>query len=61
MMSLLFALPAPDSASFQSVLQPLFMLGLGGVAIGALSVGAGFLVGYLVYLNATKDRSADSH
>jgi hypothetical protein len=60
-MSLLFLLPPPDTSSLNNVLQPLFTLGLAGLAVGALTLGAGFALGYLVYMNATKDRSSDHH
>lgn len=60
-MTLLLLLPPPDTSSLNSVLQPVFTLGLMVVAVGALTLGAGFALGYLVYMNATKDRSSDHH
>lgn len=62
MITLLFSLlPAPDAESFRNVFQAIFTLGMAGLVIGLLTVGAGFTVGYLVYMNATKDRSSESH
>jgi hypothetical protein len=57
-MALLFLLPTPDFEAIRNVLQPIFILGLAGAVVALLALGTGFLFGYLVYMNATKDRDA---